>query len=451
MHIVIIGGGGVGYELARSLSTKKQDVVLIEKNADLARRLNDNLDAMVIEANGASATTLERAGIKEAEMVIAVTEVDEVNIISCMLAKQYKVPITVARVRNTEYVKGEHILSNAKLGIDITINPEWVAAFEMAKIIRSPNVSDIEYFAKGKVMLIGVNIDEKAKITDQRISELPLPTGCIIVAISRASGEFIIPSGEDKVYPNDKVYLLGSATVLADISWLIHKGKGRAHNITILGGGMIGYELANMLEKYRRNSFSIKLIDKSSERCSELSKILIRTIILQGDATDLSFFKQEEIEAADVLVCTTGDDRTNILAAVLAKQLGVKKIISEVVRSEYTPIFHTLGISSVISPRLLTAAKILRLTRKEGIVSLSFLKNEDAEVVELIVSPTARVANKKIAAVGFPKGMLVGTIVRNNEVILPGGDDYILPGDRLIIFTLSDINSAGMNHLFAGK
>ncbi|MDO9534786.1 MAG: Trk system potassium transporter TrkA [Bacillota bacterium] len=309
MHIIILGGGGVGSTLATLLSNENQDVVIIEKDPDLARRLNEEIDGLVKCGNGASAVMLEEAGIKNAEMLIAVTEVDEVNMIACMLAKKYNVPITVARVRNPEYYhEGSSILSNEQLGIDIIINPERVASFEIAKIIRTPNVRETEYFAKGQIKMVSIFIDEHTKLINQPLFELPIPKNSIVAAIERKSGVFIVPGGNDIILPGDKVFLLGKRGVLDDISWLFQKKESRNLNVLILGGGRIGFQLAELLEFNRKNNINVKIIEKDADCCQNVAAKLNKTLILQGDATDLTFLKQEDIQNTDVLVAVTGDN-----------------------------------------------------------------------------------------------------------------------------------------------
>lgn len=450
MHIIVVGGGGVGSTLAKLLSDEKQDIVVIEKNDELARRLNEDLDVMVNSGNGASVNDLEKAGIKNAAMLIAVTEVDEVNMIACMLAKKFNVPITIARVRNPEYYEGSSILSNEQLGVDIFINPERVAAYEIAKIIRTPNVGEVEYFAKGQMKMVSFAVEENAKlIINQPLHKLPLPKEVIVAAIERKNGEFIIPGGNDSAQPGDKVFILGKRWVLNDIGWLFQKKESSSQHVVILGGGRIGFQVALMLEADKRNSCNVKLVEKDIGSCKEIAAHLNKTLILQGDATDLTFLEQEEVNDADVMVAVTGDDRTNILASVLAMQFGVKNTICEVINHEYTSLFHTIGINHIISPRLLTAAQILKLIRKGEVLTMSLIEDGKVEIVEINVSPEARVVNKKIQHAGIPKGILIGAILRKGRIIMPRGNDTILSGDNLIIFTNPRMNNQ-LDRLFAG-
>lgn len=447
MHIIIVGGGGVGYEVARNLSEKNQDVVVIEKNELKAKRFNESLDVMVIEDNGANAAVLEKANIKMADMMIAVTQIDEVNIIACMLAKQYDVPITVCRIRNSGYAGDSSVLTPKQLGIDIVINPERVAAMEISKMLHFPDASDVEYFNHGKVMMLGVVVGAEADITGVPLHKLPLNSDCIIVGISDPDGKFIVPGGNDVIHPGNKIYLLGKTRTLKDISSLLHHEKTRVSQVTILGGGRIGHQLARLLEESRQ-PFTVKLIEKNVERCGELCRQLDKTLVLQGDATEIAMLKEEDTDQADAIIATTGDDRNNIVAALLARQFGVKKIICEVMKPQFVPVYNALGIDSVINPRLLAAAQIVRLTRREEVVALSILQDEKAEVVEIVLPETAKVAHKKIAALNLPRGMIIGSIVRQGEVIIPGGNTKLLPDDHLVIFAIPKV-SAKLDRYFA--
>jgi trk system potassium uptake protein len=435
MDIIIVGGGGVGYQLAHHLSRHHQDVVVIEKDEEKARRFKESLDVMTLEANGASAATLEQAGIKNANMLIAVTDLDEVNIIACILAAQYGVPKIICRIRNPEHMDDNFGISPKKLGISSVINPEQVAAMEISKMLHFPEASEIEYFAWGKVMMLGITVDEEAEITGVPLRKLPMNTESIIVGINKPTGKFIIPDGNDVIEPGSKIYLLGKSKSLKDISMLLHHEATRINQVTILGGGMIGRQLALLLEESRQ-PFTVKLIEQNYKRCEELSKELDHTLVLQGDVTENAMLKEEDIGATDAVVAVAGDDRNNIVSALLSQRFGVKKIICEVKRPQYVPVYNALGIHNLINPRMLAATHILRLTRQEEVVALSMVQGEKAEVLELVLPERTRVTNKKIKEIHFPRGMMIGSIVREEEVLIPEGETVLLPDDHLIIFAL---------------
>ncbi len=445
MHIIIIGGGDVGQELAKNLFKEGHDAVVVDKNPERVKALNEELDFLIINGNGANLDVLEKAKIKSARMLIAVTESDEVNIIACMIAKTMGVPFVVARVRDPESAGSIDVdtrgLTQKQASLDLIISPEKAVAEEIAKMVHFPGAVEIEYFANGRVMVVAINISDKGESTNRPLEDLPLPIGCIILGIRRSEGEFILPGGEDTIRPGDKVYAAGSSDAMAEATLLLHGEKTRVKRVIILGGGMIGYELASILESSRRSSLITKIIEKSEERCDLLNRKLSKTIVLQGNETELSFFNDEEFAEADLVVAVTGEDRTNIVASVMCQRAGVKKIISEVTRIDYKRIYSALDITQIINPHLITASKILQHTHKENVVSLSLLKDEVAEVMEVVLPESAQVVGKKIADAGFPRGMLVGAIVRDKEVIIPHGGTVFEANDRLIIFALPNVCS----------
>ncbi len=438
MHIIIVGGGGVGYQLAYNLSEHHQDVVVIERNAEKARRFKETLDVMVLETNGASAAALELAGVKSADMLIAVTDLDEVNIIACILANQYKVPQIVCRIRNPEHMDDDFGISPKNLGISCVINPEQVAAMEISKMLHFPAASEIEYFAQGRVLMLGIVVDEEAEITGIPLHKLPMNLEIIIVGISKPNGKFIIPDGNDFIEPGSKIYLLGKSKAIKNISMLLHHEKTRIKQVAIFGGGMVGRQLALLLEESRQ-PFNLKLIEQDSKRCEELSREFKNTLVLQGDVTEYAMLKEMDMDATDAVIAVAGDDRNNIVAALLAQRFNVKKIICEVKKPQYVPVYNALGIHSLINPRMLAAAHILRLTRQEEIVALSMIQGEKAEVFELVLAKGTKVANKKIKNLHFPRGMIIGSIVRKEEILIPDGETELLTEDHLVIFALPKI------------
>ncbi|RQD76172.1 Trk system potassium transporter TrkA [Desulfonatronospira sp. MSAO_Bac3] len=441
MHIVIIGGGDVGRELAQNLAHKQQKIAVVEKDREIAEQLGEELDVAVIIGNGANLDILNKAKIKNAEMLIAVTGSDEVNIIACMIAKKLEVSFTVARVRDPESAGSIDVdtrgLIHKQVGIDMIISPEKAVAQEIAKTINFPEAVEVEYFARGKAMMVATTVTSEARLVDQTLQELPLPKGCIVVGIKRPDGGFALPGGRDKIQVGDKVYLIGKTDVMRKASQLLHHESRRIKRVIILGGGVIGYSLASILESDKQNSFLVKIIEKDAERVQELNRKLSRTTVLQGDGTEVSYFNEEEIAEADILVAATEDDRTNIVASIMGQKLGVHKIISELTRISYASTYETVGVEETINPHLITAAQILRFTRREDVVSLSLLKEEAAEVMEVILPESACVVGQRIAEADFPRGLLIGTIVRGDEVIVPDGDTVLKAGDHLIIFAIA--------------
>lgn len=438
MKVIIAGAGDIGTELAERLVADNHDVVVLEKDSNKISSLSNKLDAMVVQETGERISALMDSGIENADVFIAVTDSDELNIMYCMIAKKLANIKTVARVRNPEYTSSNMLLKSEQLGIDIMIDPEKFAALEIAKLIKNPDVSEIEYFAGGKIELVAYRADKESELINQPLTVLPVSPDYFVVGISRENGDIIIPSGEDRFMPNDVIYVIKRTGVLTEFSSMLRSVKKRVKSVMILGGGKIGFKLAKILEGYKKSAMTIKLIEKSSEKCRFLSENLNKTLVLNGDAADINFLKDENIENVDVLVSVTNSDELNILTAILGKKLGVSKVIVEINKPNYEVLMQTLEIDSFVSPRLLVAGRLAKLFRKSSVISETFLKDGSAEIVELIVSKDSPLINKQLKELRLSaKGIIVGGIIRNRKAIIPRGNDVILPQDRLLVFTQS--------------
>jgi len=438
LKVIIAGAGDIGTELAERLVADNHDVVVLEKDSNKISSLSNKLDAMVVQETGERISALMDSGIENADVFIAVTDSDELNIMYCMIAKKLANIKTVARVRNPEYTSSNMLLKSEQLGIDIMIDPEKFAALEIAKLIKNPDVSEIEYFAGGKIELVAYRADKESELINQPLTVLPVSPDYFVVGISRENGDIIIPSGEDRFMPNDVIYVIKRTGVLTEFSSMLRSVKKRVKSVMILGGGKIGFKLAKILEGYKKSAMTIKLIEKSSEKCRFLSENLNKTLVLNGDAADINFLKDENIENVDVLVSVTNSDELNILTAILGKKLGVSKVIVEINKPNYEVLMQTLEIDSFVSPRLLVAGRLAKLFRKSSVISETFLKDGSAEIVELIVSKDSPLINKQLKELRLSaKGIIVGGIIRNRKAIIPRGNDVILPQDRLLVFTQS--------------
>jgi trk system potassium uptake protein TrkA len=438
MRIIIVGVGEVGTELAKRLTHENHDVVVIDKDLKKLTKLNESLDVMVVEES-ARISALEQAGIKHADVLIAVTDTDEINIMSCMIAKKMADVKTVARIRNPEYGSKGLLFSNEQLGIDVMINPEKLMAMEIAKLIKTPMVSEIEYFADGKIEMLVFKVDKDSEIVGKPISTLTQSQDFLIIAILRENGDVVIPGGDDKICPNDHIYVVGKTGALSEIGWMVRSKVKRYRNIMILGGGRIGLKVAKIIEEFKGNGMSVKLIEKCEDRCQEISEALSRTLVLCGDGTDLTFLKEEELEKIDVLVSVTGNDEVNILSAILAKKLGVKKTIIEVSKPDYESVLQALDIDSYVSSRTLVANKLAKLFRKPSVVSVTILKEGKAEMLELIAQEDSPIINQPLVELNLPKGVIIGGIVRNGKAIIPRGGEKIIPMDHVIVFTSPEL------------
>ncbi|MCW3489614.1 Trk system potassium transporter TrkA [Dethiobacter alkaliphilus] len=447
MRVIIIGGGEVGTELARRLSPD-HDVVIIEQKDDLINKLSNEIDCQVVSGNGASTSVLVSADVRKAGLLIAVTEIDEVNMITCMLAKKFGVQTTVARLRNPEYTDdGKHVLQNELMGIDYIINPERVAAEEIGHYILNPELLDTDYYAGGRVHVSGYRINNTFPLHKMRLQDVKMPPSSIICAIIRGD-DVIIPGGKDVILENDEIYVLGKTNKRSSLFWGGRKNSGHKR-VIIAGGGRIGFQLAQMLEQSQSLS-KIKIIEKNTDRCEKISEELSRTQVYHGDVTDVRFLKNIQIRDADLFIAVTGDDEVNLLSTLLAKKMGAKKTVSEVIRPDYQLILSSIGIDKVVSPRLLTATIIMRLIRKGNIVGMTILREGKAQMMEAIMPAGSSLEGKRIKDAGFPPGILLAAIARGEKILVPDGNERIYASDRFVIFLLPQ-HTTDLAALFSGK
>jgi trk system potassium uptake protein TrkA len=435
MRVVIVGAGTVGFNIAQMLSMEGHDVVIIEKNEERLQIVEDHLDIQTICGSGSNCGVLEEAGIRESRLFISVTEADELNMVACALAKQYGVPKTIARIRNPEYVESDRHVSLSKMGIDLIINPERVTALEIMKLLEHPEARDIEYFANGQIQMAELKIEEGFPMQGQRIHRYDSPGQFLIVAVIR-NGRLIIPSGDDLIQPGDRVFIMSRTKDMGQTEKLfLAKRLPVIEYVVILGGGLIGYYLAQELE---RKNYIVKVIEKDRGNCKEFAERLDRTLVINGDGTDIDLLMEENIGQADAFVAVTDDDKLNLLVCLIAKELGAKKTFVQIRRSDLIPLIDHVNVDKVISPRMFTAGSILRFIRRGDVSSVTLLGDCNAEMIELTIPVGAPVVYKALKDIDLPKGTLVGAIMRGKQVIIPGGDDLIQVDDRLTLFTVPE-------------
>jgi len=433
MRAIIIGAGKIGFNIAKILVKEKYDVILIEKIEERAKVTQENLDIQVVVGNGASESILEEAGVKDADLLIAVTEVDEINMIACVLAKNHGVEKTVARVRKLEYAEEGRVKKGLFSQIDLVINPELVTAKEIAKLIDIPEALDVIYYAEGKIQLLELKLTEDAPVAHKSIKDLSYVYPFLIVAIAR-NNVMIIPRGSDMLQPNDIIFILAKTKEMILIEKFLGKKRKKAESVMVFGGGYTGYHLAKMLESRK---YSVKIIEKEYNKCVDIAKSLNNAMVLYGDATDIDFLTTEGVAEADVFVCLTNDDKLNLLVSLIVKNLGANRTVAQVRRSDYITMMENVGVDVGISPRILTANAILKFIHKgNNIISATLVSNESAEMLELVITEKSKVANKKLTDLNVPVGSLVGSIYRKNQVIIPKGEDALEPGDVITVFVL---------------
>ena len=437
MKVLIIGAGEVGYHLAERLSEENQDVVVIESDPDRAEETSDQLDVMTIVGNGASLPVLERAGVRGANILMAVTSKDEVNLIACLAAARMGVGYTIARVSNPEYHASGSVLSQDTLGIDLMINPARESAWETFHLLRSPAATDVASFANGRLQLIGLVVKEGAPVAGKTLAQLGQElegTHYVTVAILR-DHETIIPTGATRIEADDHIYLLSLTTEAHLIPPLAGYDEYRVKRVMIAGGSPEGTYLAEILAQY---GIETTIIEKDRKRCLELAEALPKALVLNGDATDLELLELEGVAGMDGYLAATSSDDTNMLSGLIAKQAGAKKVISLIGEFDYLPLAHKVGIDAAVSPRISAVNAILRYVRRGRVTSVATLKGIDAETIQFSVTQGSKVAGKALKDLKFPKGSLIGSIIRGDELMIPRGDSVIRPGDEVIVFALPD-------------
>jgi trk system potassium uptake protein len=432
MRVFIVGAGEVGFNTAVMLSREGHDVVVVEQNEALAERATEHLDALVLHGNGASPKLLSEARIKNADLLVAATSSDEVNIITCLAGKAQGVPRTVARIHNPDYYDSDQPLTQKMLGIDFVIHTEEMAASEIKEALLVPGAVDVETFAEDRIEVAEVILEESSEIVGQPVKEVRLPSGSLIVGVVRR-GEALVPRGDTVLEARDHVFLIGERQRISEVVGAIASNTDPVREVMIYGGGRIGLRLALALEEI---GMSIKVIEKDAERARYVASQLRKGLVLHDEGVSREFLLQEGVNGVDAFVAVTGDDRANLLAAMYARQLGARTTIAGISRGEFAPLADALGVDITVSPRLLAAGAILRFVREGEVVAVTLLES-GAEMIELRVPERCRVAGRPLARAGFPKDALVGAVLRDGEILIPSGRDVLRPGDDVVVFTLA--------------
>ncbi len=438
MRILIIGAGDVGFHLAEQLAREDHDVTIIEQDRARARAIQDVMDGVVIEGNGASLVTLEHAGIQRTDLLLAVTSQDEINLMACLSAAQYKVPKRIARVSKPDYYDHTGILPPERLGVDLMINPERECALETYQLLQSAAATEFAQFEGGLVQLIGVRVKEGAPVAGKQLREIGTinpDVRALVVAVARG-GQTIIPGGSTRIEAGDQVFIMGEAAHLPDVLTLAGYSRFNLRRVVIAGGSREAWFLARLLEEHR---IDCTILESDRARAVTMAEQLKRSLVLHGDATDLELLEMEGIGDADGFVAYTGSDETNLLSCLLAKSLGTRKVISLIDRFAYIPLVARVGVDAAVSPRLAAVNAILSHVRRGSVLAVATLKGTRAEGIEFDVSPRFPFADKPLAKVRFPVGSLVGAIIRDERVIIPDGADSIRVGDRVIVFVLPEV------------
>jgi len=435
MRVVVIGAGEVGYNIADILSKEGNDLIIIDKNEERLKYVSENLDVQTIVGSGSSPQILKKAKLEQSEMVVAVTDSDETNIVACLLAStQSKVPLKIARIRNPDLNRNSALFDKHHLNIDLCINPEREAVNDATNLMEYPGASEVIDFAGGNIKLVAFYVDPGCVAVGKSLQQIKEMYGqdILIASITRRN-EPIIPSGKSVIKENDHLFFFAPSSKVRSTLRFFGKDTEAPQRVFILGGGTTGLMLAESLEK---KGIFTKIIEKKQDRCETLACVLDKSIILHGDGTSQDLLREENIKDADYFIAVTDDEEANILGALLAKQLGAKKAISLINKIDYTDLIARVGIDGVMNPRHATIGKILHFIRKGKIISATPLRDEKAEAVEFIALETSEITNKPLKHIKFPKGTIIGAVLRDDQVIIPWGETIIRPGDHVILVTL---------------
>lgn len=432
MKVAIVGAGKLGCKLAEALISGDHDVVLIDKNAQIIQRVNENLDVLTMNSNGVKIDTLNELKINTYDLIVAVTESDEKNIIICSIAKKLGCLKAIARIRDPEYVEQLSLIKK-EMNIDHIVNPDLATSNEIFRYLVKQYAIYNENFASGRVGIIEFNVNNITSLKGNKVKDISQKFNkMLIVAISR-DGKIIIPHGNTDLYEDDILYLIGEKDRIQGFSssMNIQDTSKKVKKVMIMGGGKIGYYLAKKLSDF---GIGVKIIEVERERCKYLSENLDNVLIIHGDGTDLSVLEDENITSMDAFVALSGYDEENLLLSLMARQYGVKQVISKVSRQNYIEIIEKLGINVAINPVSIIASNILRFFQGRKLVAVSSLLQGQAEVIELIAHSKMGFLNKPIAELSLPGGIIIGSIVRDGDVIIPTGNTEIMPNDRIVLF-----------------
>ncbi len=449
MRIIVIGAGKVGYTLAEHLTKEEHDVTVIDKNDNVIERCSGTLDVICIKGNGANAKVLLEAGVEKANIVIASTESDETNMLSCLIAKRLGAQYTISRIRDPEFNESQTLLQN-ELGIDVAINPERATALEISRLLRYPFAGSIESFARGLVEMVEFRATETDAIIgipmkelNEKIPRLPR----ILFAMVERNGSVVIPDGDFVILPGDKVFVSGDMVTITDFFRFLGRYSQKIRSVMLLGGGRISYYLSRLIVPM---GIHVTMFELDQQKARRLSELLPRVDVIYGDGTDQDLLKEQGLSQVDAFVSLSNRDEENLMTAMYAARNGVQKIIAKNSRMAYMDILNDLGLDSVISPQVITSSTILRYVRAREnssgthIERLYRLIDGKAEAIEFIARKGDPYVGIPLKDLSMLKGSLVSVIVRQGKIIVPFGKDHIEEGDHVIIVSrnlgISDLN-----------
>ena len=439
MKIIIVGCGKVGYAIARQMEQEKHDIVMVDNEIAHLSRADSTMDVMCVHGSGASISVLMDAGVRSADLVIAVTGVDDTNMVCCLMAKSLGARHTIARVRNTEYRRDADILKR-EIGLDMVINPDLAAAQEIARIVSTPSAFSVEPFAGGRIDMIGFDVTDQTIVAGRSLSEFSSHTSAkVLFCVAVHGGETVIPNGAFVPQIGDKLYMIGAKGQLQHRLHSLGHSQPKVKAVSILGGSRTAMYLAWELKK---RGIKSQIVEMNHQKCITLSAELPDTLVIEGDGTDNDLLRDEGVFAADAFVSLTDRDEENLLMALSAQRAGVGKVLAKMTRPNYMDLVRDTHISSIISPKDLVANQITRYVRalanSEGsfVESLYKMMGGQVEALEFTAGPECRqLLDRPMKDLPLKQGVLVGAIARDKEIVIPDGNTCIHEGDHVVVVT----------------
>ncbi len=442
MKVIICGAGQVGWQIARHLSGEKNDVTVVDNNPELVRRATDSLDVQGIAGHASYPDILDRAGARDADMIIAATHSDEVNMVTCQVAHSiFAVRRKIARLRSQSYLDAIYsdLYRRDHLPIDVVISPEKEVAEAALQRLAAPAAFDTESFLGGKAQLLGITIEDDCPVINtplRQLTDLFSTLRALVVGIRR-EGALFVPSSNDQIFAGDEVYLFTETEDMNRSLEIFGKTQRKQERIVIIGGGNVGLAVAQALEA-RTDRLRVRVIEKGRQCAEDAADALDRTIVLNGDGLDSALLEEAGVANADAVLALTNDDKTNLLASVRAKGMGCPMAITLINDPTLVPLMGPLDIDAYINPRSTTVSSILRHVRHGRVRGVYSIGDAEAELIEAQVLGTSPIAGQKIRDIRFPEGTLIGGIMKPSGLVKPKGDTRINEGDVIAIFAMAD-------------
>ena len=454
MKIIILGAGQVGISTAEILAKEDNDITLIDNVASQVEGLQDRLDIRTIVGSASHPSVLEQAGGPDADLILAVTDQDEVNMAACQVAYTlFRTPKKIARIRSVEYLTHTEIFSDESIPVDVIISPEQLITQHVLHLIEYPGALQVVDFAGGKIQLVGLKAYHGGPLVGRELRTIreDLPTVEARVAAIYRHDRPIIPEGDTIIEPDDEVFIVAAAPHIPIVMSEFCPVEAPGQNIMLVGAGKIGLQLARSLEQ---NNYQVKLVEHGAERARQVAEQLDATIVLRGDAADEDLMLQENIDATDVFCSLTNDDEANILSAMLAKRLGAHRAMALINRSAYVDLIESSVLDVAISPSLITVGSLLTHVRRGDTIAVHSLRRGAAEAIETIAhgdATSSSVVGRRIEDISLPSGTRVGALLRNQEVIIPHHDTVIEAEDHVILFVIDKKYIRDVERLFQVK